>query len=123
MTTRVPSIPRSTKPKRAPASARKTTTDRPPPESAALRDRVATRESTFVDGPLSDDQLAEELGEGAVLAMTSGQDEWQPSSDAEGDAEAGGLSMDTMDTGLDLELDFDEPSFHGRTTGLSHRRA
>lgn len=47
----------------------------PRPEAAELRDRHAVHERTFVDGPRSTDAVAEEMGENAVRAFTSGEDE------------------------------------------------
>ncbi len=75
---RVPASPRSTAVKRPtkPGRARKRVSDdRPPPEAAVVRDRVAPHESTFVDGPRSSDDVAERMGEDAVSAITSGEDE------------------------------------------------
>ena len=40
-----------------------------------LRDRAAPHAATFVDGPSSNDDLAERMGEDSVTAITTGEDE------------------------------------------------
>jgi hypothetical protein len=55
--------------------ARRHPTDQPPPEAAKLRDRAATHEPTFVEDPASSDAVVEQMGEDAVMAITTGEDE------------------------------------------------
>ena len=76
----------STTLKRAP------THTQPPPEAAVLRDRHAVHERTFVEGSRSKDAIAEEMGEEAVRALTSAEDE----TDAERGDENGELSLDDV---------------------------
>lgn len=67
-------------------------TSRPPLEAAVLRDRHALHERTFVDGSRSKDAVAEEMGEDAVRALTSGEDE----TEAERGDEDGELTLDDV---------------------------
>lgn len=50
-------------------------TTQPPPEAATLRDRQAVQERAFLKGTRSKDDVAEEMGEDAVRALTSAEDE------------------------------------------------
>lgn len=74
-TARAPTLVRSpTKRPTKPGRARTRTTDLPPPESAALRDRAGPYAPSF-EAPYERDEVVEEMGEDAVRAITSGEDE------------------------------------------------
>lgn len=57
--------------------------------------RDADEDRAFVTGTESDDAMAEELGEAAVLAMTSGEDELLSALEAEVPEELGGPFVPT----------------------------
>jgi len=69
--------------------------NRPPPEGAVLRDRATPEPEAFVHGSASEDTLAESMGEDAVRAMTTGQDEGPALAEGERLAELGGPFLET----------------------------
>ena len=81
--------------KRPSSTSLKITVRHSPPrvEGAVLRDRHAVHERTFVNAPRSTDAVAEEMGENAVRAFTSGEDE----TEAERGDGGGELTLEDVD--------------------------
>ena len=100
-------VKRPTKPGRARVRA----SERPPPESAALRDRRASSEPTF-ERPVAADDVAERMGQDVVTAMTSGEDESEDErGDGEADADGEAVNAERADVGslFDDPVDEDDP--------------
>ena len=69
------SVPSPTKHESSTSLKSVANTTQPPPEAAILRDRQAVQERAFIKGTRSKDDVAEEMGEDAVRALTSAEDE------------------------------------------------